>query len=136
MKVLLIIDHFGSGGAQRQMVELACGLSRRGHVVEMFVYFPHHDFFRAHLDDLHILVHEHPKLGVGSIRVVMGLAGVMRRGMFDVAVSFLSTANIYAELARLAAPRTRLIVSERTSFHHDKSAAGAVVRRLLHLTAD
>ena len=45
MKVLLIIDHFGAGGAQRQMVELACGLQRRGHAVEMFVYFPRYDFF-------------------------------------------------------------------------------------------
>jgi glycosyltransferase involved in cell wall biosynthesis len=61
---------------------------------------------------------------------------VMRRGRFDVAASFLNTANLYAELARLAAPRIRLIVSERSSFHDDRSAVPALLRRLLHLLAD
>jgi glycosyltransferase involved in cell wall biosynthesis len=136
MKLLLIIDHFGSGGAQRQMVELACGLRRRGHTVEMFVYFPQHDFFRASLDEHQILVHERPEGRGSSIGVLRRLAAVMRGGGFDVAVSFLSTANIYAELARMVAPATRLVVSERTSFHDDKSAVGAFLRRMLHLLAD
>jgi glycosyltransferase involved in cell wall biosynthesis len=136
MKLLLIIDHFGSGGAQRQMVELACGLRRRGHTVEMFVYFPQHDFFRASLDEHQILVHERPEGRGSSIGVVRRLAALMRSGGFDVAVSFLSTPNIYAELARVFAPGTRLVVSERTSFHDDKSAIGAFLRRLLHLLSD
>ncbi|HSY05811.1 MAG TPA: glycosyltransferase family 4 protein [Steroidobacteraceae bacterium] len=136
MKVLLVIDHFGSGGAQRQMVELACGLGRRGHAVEMFVYFPHLDFFRGRLDQQHITVHEHPKGATGPAGVLAKLATVMRRGRFDVVLSFLSTANIYAELARVAALGTRLVVSERTSYHDDKSAPGALLRRLLHLLAD
>lgn len=136
MRVLLVIDHFGSGGAQRQMVELAGGLRRRGHVVEMFVYFPDHDFFRGRLDLEQIPVHECPKAARGSVGVVLGLARVMRRGGFDVAASFLNTANLYAELARLAAPCIRLIVSERSSFHDDRSALRALLRRLLHLLAD
>lgn len=136
MKLLLIIDHFGSGGAQRQMVELACGLSSRGHAVEMFVYFPEHDFFRARLDEHRIRVHERPKGRSASLGIVTALAALMRRGQFDVALSYLSTANLYAELARVFAPGTRLVVSERTSFHDDKSVIGAFVRRLLHLLAD
>ncbi len=136
MKVLLIIDHFGSGGAQRQMVELACGLKRRGHAVEMFVYFSQYEFFRAPLDELHIVVHE-PAAGRGaSIGVIRRLASLMRSGVFDVAVSYLSTPNIFAEIARVFAPGTRLVVSERTSFHDDKSAIGAVLRRLLHGLSD
>jgi glycosyltransferase involved in cell wall biosynthesis len=136
MRVLLVIDHFGSGGAQRQMVELACGLKRRGHTVEMFVYFPQYDFFREQLDQAHIIVHEHAKGTSGSLGVLRSLIAVMRGARFDVVASFLSTANIYAELARLTAPGVRLIVSERTSFHDDKSAAGALLRRLLHVVAD
>src|SRR5580700_10449957 len=113
MRLLLIIDHFGSGGAQRQMVELACGLKRRGHAVEMFVYFPQHDFFRGLLDEHQIPVHERPEGRGSSIGVVSRLAALMRSGRFDIAVSFLSTANIFAELARVVAPATRLVVSER-----------------------
>jgi glycosyltransferase involved in cell wall biosynthesis len=136
MKILLIIDHFGPGGAQRQMVELACGLKQRGHLVEMFVYFPQYDFFRARLDEHHIVVHEKPSGPGASIAVMRTLASLMRSGEFDVAASYLSTANIYAELARVAAPGTRLVVSERTSFHDDKSAIGSLLRRLLHLLSD
>jgi glycosyltransferase involved in cell wall biosynthesis len=136
MKLLLIIDHFGSGGAQRQMVELACGLRCRGHAVEMFVYFPQHDFFRASLDEHQIVVHQRSEERGSSIGVLKRLAAVMRSGAFDVAVSFLSTANIYAELVSVVAPGTRLVVSERTSFHDDKSAIGAFLRRLLHLLSD
>lgn len=136
MKVLLIIDHFGSGGAQRQIVELACGLKQRGHAVEMFVYYPQHDFFRARLDDHHIVVHEPPAVRGASIAVIRRLAAVMRSGAFDVAVSYLSTPNIYAELARVVAPGTRLVVSERTSFHDDRSPIGALMRRLLHVLSD
>lgn len=136
MKVLLIIDHFGSGGAQRQIVELACGLKRLEHAVEMFVYFPRYDFFRARLDEQHIVVHE-PAAGRGaSIGVIRRLASLMRSGAFDVAVSYLNTPNIYAELARVMAPGTRLVVSERSSFQDDKSAIGAVLRRLLHVLSD
>jgi glycosyltransferase involved in cell wall biosynthesis len=136
MKLLLVIDHFGSGGAQRQMVELACGLRRRGHAVEMFVYFPHHDFFRASLDAHQIRVHERPEGRGTSIGVVRRLAALMRGGEFDVALSFLPTANIFAELARMVAPRTQLVVSERTSFHDDRFPIGALLRRLLHLMSD
>ena len=136
MKFLLVIDHFGSGGAQRQIVELACGLSARGHAVEMFVYFPQYTFFRETLDARGITVHEVHKARSGSAGVVAALARLMRRGDFEVVVSFLGTANVYAELARLTAPHTRLVVSERTSFHDDKSAGGALLRRVLHLMAD
>jgi len=136
MKLLLIIDHFGSGGAQRQMVGLACGLKRRGHAVEMFVYHPEHDFFRASLEEHQIVIHERPEGRGSSIGVIKRLAALMRRGRFDVSVSFLPTANIFAELASLVAPGTKLVVSERTSFHDDKSTIAALLRRLLHLLSD
>ena len=136
MKVLLIIDHFGSGGAQRQMVELACGLRRRDHAVEMFVYYPQHDFFRRRLELERITVHECAKEARGSLGVLIELARLLRRGRFDVAASFLNTANLYAELARVVVPHTRLVVSERSSFHDDRFTASAPLRRLLHLLAD
>jgi glycosyltransferase involved in cell wall biosynthesis len=136
VKVLLVIDHFGSGGAQRQIVELACGLVRRGHSVEMFVYFPQHDFFWPRLKEHRILVHEEEKRSGGSIAVVRKLASLVRIGHFDAVVSYLSTANVYAELSILAARNTQLVVSERTSACDDRSAIGAALRRFLHVFAD
>jgi glycosyltransferase involved in cell wall biosynthesis len=136
MKILLIIDHFGSGGAQRQIVELACGLEQRGHAVEMFIYFPQHNFFRPRLANQRIVVHEYGKGPGFSFGVVWKLASLLRDGAFDVVVSFLSSANIYAELATPLSCASRLIVSERTSHHDDRSVVSAHLRRLMHVLAD
>lgn len=136
MKILLVIDHFGSGGAQRQIVELACGLQRRGHWVQMFAYFPQYDFFRPRLDAQQIVVHEFDK-GFGfSFAVVRKLVALINEQRIDVVVSYLSSPNIYAELAKLIAPRAKLIVSERTSHLDDKSQLSAHLRRALHVLAD
>ena len=136
MKILLLIDHFGSGGAQRQIVELARGLKRRGHAVEMFIYFPEHDFFRPRIDQDQIVVHEYRKARGFSSGVVRKLKSLMSRGDIDVVVSYLSSANIYAELAKLVAGGPKLVVSERTSHHDDKSSIAALLRRLMHALAD
>jgi glycosyltransferase involved in cell wall biosynthesis len=136
MKILLVIDHFGSGGAQRQMVELACGLKRRGHSVEMFAYFPGRDFFRPRLDENQILVHQYDKGSGFSFGVVRRLAAVIVERNVDVVVSYLSSPNIYAELAALGAERVTLVVSERTSYHDDKSFISAYLRRAMHSLAD
>ena len=136
LKLLLVIDHFGSGGAQRQMVELACGLQRHGHSVEMFAYFPRHDFFRSRVDEHRIVVHEYDKGRGFSLKVVRELAALIKQRKFDVVVSYLSSPNVYTELAKVMAPRAKLVVSERTSFHDDKSRVGAFVRRAMHVAAD
>lgn len=136
MKVLLIIDHFGHGGAQRQIVELACGMKRNGHEVEMFVYFPQYDFFRPRLQEQGIAVHEFAKGRGFSFGVLASLISLLRTRRFDAAVSYLSTSNIYAELAVPFSGGTRLVVSERTSRHDDKSAMSAFLRRAMHSLAD
>jgi hypothetical protein len=132
LKILLIVDHFGSGGAQRQIVELARGLKRRGHSVEMFIYFPEHDFFRSRIDEDRIVVHEYAKGRGFASGVVRRLSSLMSRGDIDVVVSYLSSANIYAELAMLVSGGPQLVVSERTSHLDDKSSITAFLRRLMH----
>lgn len=137
MKVLCVIDSFGSGGAQRQMVNLALGLKARGHEVEFFIYFPKLDFFRPLVDRADIPVHEVDKRGGGfSLKVLMALIRLMQPSRFDVVISFLDSPNVYAELAKVAVWRTPLIVSERSSHHGDKSRLGPSIRRALHVVAD
>jgi glycosyltransferase involved in cell wall biosynthesis len=136
LKILLVIDHFGPGGAQRQIVELACGLKQHGHEVEMFIYFPRHNFFRPRVDEQQIVVHEYPKVRRFGFGVVSNLAATIRKGSFDVVVSFLKSANVYTELAGLISGGPMIVVSERTSHHDDKSRVAAVATRMLHVFAD
>src|SRR5205823_9275232 len=136
MNILLIIDHFGTGGAQRQLVELACGLKRRGHAVHVFAYFPEHGFFRPRLDADCIPVHEYRKGRGFSIGVIRELLTLISDGDFDIVISFLNSPNIYAELVTLVARHAPLVVSERTSRHDDKWLVTRLLRRALHRVAD
>jgi glycosyltransferase involved in cell wall biosynthesis len=136
MIILCVIDSFGSGGAQRQMVNLACGLKAKGHDVEMLVYFPNEAFFRPLIDEAVIPVHAVTKGRGFSFKVLWRLMRLLRTGRYDAVISFLSTPNIYCELAKLTNPATRLIVSERSSNALDGAPLGAMVRRLLHLVAN
>ena len=91
MKILLFIDHLGMGGAQRQIAELACGLKRRGHDVEVFVYFSEYDFFRPLLREHRITLHEYAKGRGFSFGVLARLVKIIRHGRFDAVISYLSS---------------------------------------------
>lgn len=141
MKILCVIDHLGSGGAQRQLVGLACELRRRGHEVELFVYHPDHDFFRRRIDEAAIPVHEAPKRRVGSFGVARALARLLRQGRPDGVIAFLATPAVYAIVARLASgTRPRLLVSERSSHLAERGSlrqrAQAFCLRVLFVACD
>jgi glycosyltransferase involved in cell wall biosynthesis len=136
MKILCVIDHFGSGGAQRQMVTLACGLKQRGHAVEVFTYFPDHSFFRQQVTANGIPVHEFRKGKGFSFGVFRKLSSLIRSGCYDIVVSFLSSPNVYSELSCAMSRSAKLVVSERGSHFGDKSRIGALIRRTLHRLAD
>lgn len=136
MKILCVIDSFGSGGAQRQMVNLACGLKDKGHDVAFFVYYPNETFYRPLVEKAGIPVHEVTKGRGFSFKVLWRLIRLLRTNQFDGIISFLTTPNIYCELARLGSRCPRLIVSERSSSIGETSPIISVLRRLFHLSAD
>lgn len=136
MKILCVIDSLGSGGAQRQLVNLACGLKAKGHVVETFIYYPHLDFFRPELDRAGVPVHSVAKKGRLGANVLLGLIRRLRLGQYDAVVSFLDTPNVYLTVASLFCQQARVVVSERSSHHHDKNRYLALARRLLYAFAD
>ena len=114
MHVLLVIDHLSSGGAQGQMTMLACELAARGHQVEFFTY--HHESFHAErLVRAGITIHKHPKKSRYSLGVIRALRRLLRSQRFDIVLSFLTTPNIYAVLARGSNPQPPVVISERSS---------------------
>lgn len=114
MKVLLVIDNLGSGGAQRQMVNLAIGLNKRGHEVELFYYFPQ-NFFEYQLEEAGIKMIKVSKTGKAGLNVLSALRKTLRKGNYDVAVAYLKAPNIYLSIAaKLAGVKTKIITSERT----------------------
>lgn len=136
MKILCVIDSLGSGGAQRQMVNLACGLKEKGHDVQVFIYFPELNFFKRQLEASGINLIEVQK-GVGfSFKVLITLIRLMQSRTYHSVISFLDSPNIYVEIASIfTSKRPTLIVSERSSYTRSSlKTSGA--RRLLHFFAD
>lgn len=137
MKLLCVIDSLGSGGAQRQMVNLACGLKAKGHDVELFLYYPAENFFRSDLVVAGIPVHEVQKNKGFSFKVLGRLVSLMRSGKYKAVISFLHTPNIYVELAKvIARPRLTLVVSERSSYLRESDSLMHKVLRFMHVWAD
>lgn len=113
-KFLFVIDNLSTGGAQRQMINLALGLSRRGYQIEIFCYAAG-DLLAHPLAAANIPVHWHIKRGRFSPDVILALSQLIRKGNFDLVLSFLTTPNFYAIAAGrlLQLRRVPVVVSER-----------------------
>ena len=124
MHILLVIDSLGSGGAQRQLVTLATGLKGRGHQVELFIYYPQYDYFAPEIIAAGIPVHSSPKTHRFSPKVILDLRQLITQKSYAIVLSFLTTPNLYAELAMLGQTRAPLVVSERSAYLPDKPQRG------------
>lgn len=139
MKILCVIDHLGSGGAQRQLVALSRELRSRGHEVAVFIYFPEFTFFRDALDKAGIAVHSASKPHVGPGGVLQALRRLIASERPHALVSFLGTPNVYSVLATIGtATRPRVLVSERSSHLAERglrSRIRGLAQRLLYVAA-
>lgn len=137
MKILCVIDSLGSGGAQRQMVNLACGLKAKGHDVQLLVYFPELSFFHHELDAAGIFVHQVSKKEGFYWQVVAKITDLFRTENYDTVISFLDTPNVYCELAKaITFSRHKLIVSERSTYTGESGNLYERFKRYFHVLAD
>ncbi len=114
MKILCLIDNLSTGGAQRQIINLAVGLRRRGHQVAMFCYASG-ALLAERLVKEGIPVHLHLKKSRFSLDVILALRRTIDREGFQAVVSFLSTPNFYGVMSsRFSRTRPAAVVSERS----------------------
>lgn len=120
MKILLVIDNLGSGGAQRQLITLALGLAERGHSVDMFNYFPRINFFRSQIEAAGIKIFDCHKMESGfSLLPIKSLRKIIATQCYQIAISFLDSPSIYLLLSSIFNKNTKVIVSDRNSFLKD-----------------
>src|SRR5690554_3879011 len=112
MKILCIIDSLGSGGAQRQLVELAKGFKEKGHEVSFLTY---HDinFFKSELDNQDIPVKT--IVEPNYVKRLFKIRKAIRRNEPDAVLSFLEAANFMATLAGFPYRKWKLVVGERSA---------------------
>lgn len=134
MKILFVIDSLGSGGAQRQIVNLAIGLRSNNHNVEIFVY---HD--KPHYEQLikseGIKIIKEIKKSRFSIKPILSLRKLAIDNKYDAIVSFLDTPNFYCEIASIGTT-TKLVVSERFMYKPGKLDFKTWLLQQFHTLAD
>ncbi|MDN6182784.1 MAG: glycosyltransferase, partial [Staphylococcus equorum] len=133
MKILCVIDSLGSGGAQRQLVNLAIEFQNAGHSVSFLVY--HSDpFYYPTLEAHDIDVIE--VLESNYFRRLLKMRRVIRSGKFDSVLSFLQAANFISEISGLPYRKWRLVVGERSANPAILKSWRLKTFRLFHLFAD
>lgn len=112
-KILLFTDILGSGGAQRQLVTLACLLKTRGYNVHILDYWdnPFYDEFLASNN----IPFTH-KLTKGKKNIIKMLTAHINKLQPDVVISYMENPSIVACVSKLIAKKKfKLIVSERNT---------------------
>ena len=98
MRIAIIIDGLGGGGAEKQVLLAAAEIMRLGAEVDVITYHPgnrHEEFVRQR----GISVWEVG--GVGPLRIarILGIARILRKGEFDVVHAFKGCSSFYGRLA-------------------------------------
>lgn len=133
MKILCFIDSIGSGGAQRQLVELAKEFKNKGNKVEFLVYH-HEPFFLPELESNDIPYHYIQT--TNYISRVIKLRKFIRSGKFDTVISFLEGASFIAEISIFPYKKWKLIVGERSANPKILKSCKLRFYRMFHLFAD
>ena len=111
-KIIIFIDNLGSGGTQRQAVNLAGMLQSCGCEVSVLVYgdFP---FYKPYLDERNIPV---VLIEKGSmIGRLFAIRRYLRRSNVDVVIAFLETPGFIACFSKIGGAKWKLITSERSA---------------------
>ena len=113
-KILLVIDNLGSGGAQNQLTLLAKKLAEGDFEVTLVSYFPQ-DFFKPRIQHNRIQHIELKKTNRLGLNIFWQLRKIIRKGNFDIMLSFLDTPNFYLSFARkIAFSKTPIVISYRS----------------------
>ncbi|MPL79125.1 hypothetical protein SDC9_25000 [bioreactor metagenome] len=133
MNILFVIDCLGSGGAQRQLVELAIGIKNKGHIVSFLVY---HDinFFKQRLDENSIPINY--VIEQNYIKRLLKIRNFIRNNKLDAVISFLESPNFICELSCFPLKKWKLIVGERSSNPNINNSIKLILYRYFHFLAD
>ncbi len=133
MHILCIIEDLGSGGAQRQLVNLAVYLKRSGNNIEFLTYYQKVYYTK-------LLKQEaigHTLLEIKNpLKRIYHFRKYIRSGDFDAVIAFLSIPAFLAEAAAFPSKRFRLIVGERSTNPKLQKSLKSLSMRLFHLFAD
>jgi len=133
LKILCVIDSLGSGGAQRQLVELALGFKGKEHHISFLTYH-HFPFYNSILEKNRIsitCIQEH-----NYLRRLMKMRYFIRHGNYDAVLSFLEAASFICEIAGIPSRKWKLVVGERSANPEIANSLKLKIYRWFHILTD
>lgn len=133
MKILCIIDELGSGGAQRQLINIALSFKEQNDDVEFLTYHPS-TFYSELLAQYYIK--ETCLIESNYLKRIFRMRRFVRQGNYDCVISFLEGASFISELAAIPYKKWTLIVGERSSNPRIFKSFRLRLYRWFHLFSD
>jgi glycosyltransferase involved in cell wall biosynthesis len=133
MNILCVIDCLGSGGSQRQIVELALGFKEKGHTVTFLTY---HDipFYNPILLQEGIAIH-----CIGECNYLLRILRMrrfIRKGHYKGVLAFLEGPCFISEIAGIPFKKWKLAISEGSANPAIYKSVKHIIYRLFHVFAD
>lgn len=133
MKILCVIDSLCSGGAQRQLTELALGFKEKGNIVSFLTYH-HNPFYNPVLEKAGISIAciQEPSY----FKRIFKMKHFIRHGRYDAVLSFLEASGFICEFAGIPFKKWRLVVGERSANPNILFSVKLKMYRWFHFFAD
>lgn len=112
-KIICLIDHLGSGGAERQICYLASFLKKEGYNVELWTFLPN-DFYKYILDNASVKYRYIPNASPKKQRFFV-INRELKKASPDVVISYSPGLSMVACIAKLLGGKFKLIVSDRNT---------------------
>lgn len=135
MRITYVIDSLGSGGAQRQLVELASWLHGRDGARAHVLHYRPDDFFAARLDEAGVPRTLVPRNGALDVSFPARFRRALRATRPDLVHAFLLVPGLWSWLASRGTGGPALVAAERNS-RIATNAVEASLQRLLYRSAD
>ena len=113
-RILCYIDELGSGGAERQITNLAILLKSRGYEVDVYCYHPNYFYEYALVEhDIPLIKLELQKNNYWN--KIMNTRKVINAKPYDAVIAYSDGPVIIASILKIFNPKLRVLVSERNT---------------------
>ena len=134
MKIALLIESLGSGGAEKLIVDLATGLKERGHNVAVGIYHPKY-FFSPILERAGIEIVEFKRNN--KLSLVLRVRAWLKSLTPDIVQAYMTNSNAIAVLASIGKRHWKVVVTELSILDHNlKGNIRLKIIRQLYRSAD
>jgi len=130
MKILFIINHLKTGGAEKVLTLLTNSLSEHEHKITIAKFNKEEPFFELN-NSVEVLNIKQTNSKINILAKIGGIKEIIKTTNPDVVISFTTTMNVYSIIAAKLLKKP-IIVSEHTNYNRAKNNLWRYIRRVFY----